>query len=241
MTSSNVSTELGRLLAQTNRNVHEIKEFGFGNQLSGFYQMNPYDSILLVPDRLLLTKQLIGSAFILSHPVNGELGSSSFSLGSGGLGDSSDIWVSHSDKTYIERFGSDIMTNTDLSTISLTHSQYKLQFTSTYAEWYSKRIFYDASGNQTYDSIVATAVGDSTGNLVYSATLDGSNWETIKLGKTYKWSTPGSDIRAKISNDQGKYSWPMAWASWGGVDTAPAYLTEFKLIYGTGFGTNIIN
>lgn len=239
--TNNAATSLGRTLAQTNNNIYEVKEFGFGNQLSGFYQLNPYDSVEILSDRIVLTKQLIGSAMILGHPVNGRMGMT-YTLGDGDLGSSSEFFIAHSGNTYIERFGSNIMTDTDLTTATVNTSDYELNFSSNPVEWYSKRIFYDSTGNTTKDSLVVTNVGTSTDALSISATLDGgTTWNNIEFNKTYKWNTPGSDIRIKISNDEGIDEWPTPWNTWGGMDGAQSTLTEIKVIYGTGFGTNIIS
>jgi len=231
--------EFGNLLGKQSKRITEIEDQGFGTEAAGATLFLPRDTLKVRNNLLLVTTQLIGSAFILGHPVNGQLGTSPFTLGSGGLGSSSEIWVSHSNNTYIENFGSEIMTSTDVTTATVNTSDFKLDFGNSSQTWYSNRIFYDSTGSQTYNSIVVTALGSSINNLTFSTSLGGTSWDEVELGKTYKWETPGSDIRIKVENDNGTYVWPTPFGTWGGIDYAQAYLTEVKVIYGNNFGTNV--
>lgn len=231
-------SELANLLGSNIKETQQIKEDGFYNELAGFFQINPQDSIRIPDDYVTVTQKDIGAALILGHPVNGRLGES-YTLGTVDLGGSTLVYAGHSNNTYIENFGSNILTDTDLSTVEITASDFVLDFRIQDGEWISKEIFYDSRDIQNFNSVSVSAIGDSTESLFYYISSDGLDWSSIDLGKSYSIPAGFNKLLLKVTNIY-LAQWPTSFGSWGSIQYNDGYINELKLIYGNDFGTIIL-
>ena len=227
------ASDFGNIFKKQFKDTKQIKEEGFGNELSSLYQITPMDNLLIPTDTLFIDKQEIGTAFILSHPVNGRLSNATYTLGSGGLGSSSTIYVRQSNDVYVEQFGVNDLIDTSVTTATITNSLFKCEFAdgTNNQVLQTKSLYFDASGASNVSKVTLILNGiDVDNGSFYVSTNGGSTWTSISQS-VETTVTSGNDLRLKIINDTGTYVWPTAWASWGGDDVASMTLTKISLAY----------
>lgn len=245
--------EIAGVIGNQKKEVNEIKEEGFDNEQSSTYQAVSEDYCELLNTTSHVYIRSIGSMFILDSATNGLLddggslldGSNSFILSHaqegrlgynqlGGLGrpEKELRFVVQSNNEHIERFGTDLLNDTSVTSATVDHSLFKCTFADDIEQIYqTKSIFYDSEDEIKVSEVTILAKGDGTKNAGYFVSVDGGlNWTQVALNTTIT-TLQGNDLRVKVTNDQGKFTWPTPFGTWGGDDAEFLSLTELRIIY----------
>jgi hypothetical protein len=223
--------ELGELLGRGARESIEIKETGFGSEQYGFNQINAYDDIRSPSTAIEINKQLIGDAFILGHPVNGQLGTSPFTLGATDLGASSKVYVGHAANTYVERFGITRFIDTGATTATISTSDFTCTFSDSVAQTLqTSQIFFDDITSTTVSNVTVLLSGLTVQNGLVSVATDGSTFVEVVQNEATA-VTAGNDLRVKVTNGAGALGWPTEFGTWGSASIDPLTITQLTVIY----------
>ncbi len=222
---------LGKLIGEGIRETQNVKEEGFGSQQYGFNQITPIDNIYLLSDTTIVSQQLIGSAFILGHSVNGRLSNASYTLGSGGLGSKTTKEIVNANKTFTEDFGISTFIDSPNTTASISTTAFECEFGATSQELRTSTIYYYPDHPMTAITLFVT--GDNVDKGTYYVSGNGgSSWTNVDLGISASM-TVGSDVRIKVVNVGTSGSgFPTAFGTWGVAGTNYSFtITRLKAVY----------
>ena len=188
-------SELGELIARQQLDRDEI-----WHQLPARGRYNPilkrFRETLMVRDVHTIVKtRAINDSFILGHPINGILGSTSIRLGDF-RSDWQIVRVVHPDNTYIEKFYDDIFKDEGNTTANWDTSSHKLMFGSTDQTAQSIVVYTD---NKTIVAATVNVEYNGTGSFtVYLSADNGANWEEVTLGERHIFNNTGQKLKWRI-------------------------------------------